>query len=186
MSDIQGLDELIRKYQALGRDAEPVLTRAVRRQAEVVRGAAVKLCPRNKGTGGGELVQSIHTMTKSEVGSIIGVVYSDAAHAPYVEFGTGPVGAANHSGASPNVPVTYKTEGWWYPLNGESNGKGEHKVPLKAGMHFTNKDGVEFLSTFGQAAQPFMYPALKQNEGKVMDGIASYFQSQLKKYGGSS
>lgn len=184
MSQIDGLDELIRKYQALGRDAVPVLTRAIRRQAEVVRGAAVKLAPGNKGTGGGALRQSIHTMTKQEDNSIIGIVYTDVNYAPYVEFGTGPVGAANHAGISPAAQPNYKSEGWWYPVNGKSNGEGKHKVPTKAGMHFTNKGGVEFVSTFGQAAQPFMYPALKQNEGRVMEGVASYFQSQLKKYGG--
>ena len=186
--NVKGLDELIRKYQALGRDAVPVLTRAVRRQAEVVRGAAVKLCPRNKGTAGGSLVQSIHTMTKAEDGAIIGEVYTNERHAVYVEFGTGPMGAASHEGVAP-IPVSYKTEGWWYPLYHEpDSSKSGHKVPERPGMHFTNKEGVEFVSTFGQAAQPFMYPALKQNEGRVMEGIADYFRSQLQKYcnGGAS
>ena len=179
MSQIDGLDELIRKYQALGRDAVPVLTRAIRRQAEVVRGAAVKLCPGDTGA----LRQSIHTMTKQEDNSIVGVVYTNEKYAAYVEFGTGPVGATNNAGISPSVHPTYKSEGWWYPVDGEAKaGEGERKVPSKAGMRFTNKDGVEFVSTFGQAAQPYMYPALKQNEGKVMEGVASYFQSQLKKY----
>ena len=172
MSDIQGLNELIAKYKAMEKDLEPIVTTAVRRQAEVVRGAAVKLCPVNHG----ELRGSIHTMAKTEDEAIIGVVYTNKDYAPYVEFGTGPVGAANHGGVSPEIQMTYKTEGWWFPVSNPRDAV-RYKWPTAVGVDWTI-----FAHTNGQAAQPFMYPAMKQNEGRVKKGIASYLRNQLQKY----
>ena len=178
MSDIQGMAELIAKFKAMGGDVDAVMTRAVRQQAEVVRGSAVKRCPVNHG----ELRDSTHTMVKPDDGAIVGEVYTNAGHAAYVEFGTGPIGAANHSGVSPNVQMSYHTDSWWFPVDDPTDAA-RYGWPT-----FTTKDGTILALTSGQAAQPFLYPAVMENRLKVIRGIQGYFGRELAKYcqGGSS
>ena len=92
----------------------------------------------------------------------MGCVYTNKAYAPYVEFGTGPVGEANHAGISPNVPVAYRQDGWvWQDEEG--------------GFH----------STEGQPAQPFMYPALKSMEKHVIKAIGNDLQAAMREVGGN-
>ena len=93
----------------------------------------------------------------------MGCVYTNKEYAAYVEFGTGPVGQANHAGISPAIPVAYRQDGWVW----------------------RDEDGG-FHATQGQQAQPFMYPALKSMEGRVVSGIAADLQAEIKKVGGSS
>ena len=172
MSEIQGLDELIRKFKAMGGDVDQVMTRGVRQQAEVVRGTAVKLCPSNHG----ELRNSIHTLTKPQDGAIIGEIYTNKDYAPYVEFGTGPIGAANHSGVSPNVQVNYRTNSWWFPVDDPADAE-RYGWPS-----FQTADGTILALTNGQAAQPFMYPAIKENRMRVINGLTGYLWREMGKY----
>lgn len=111
----------------------------------------------------GDLKKSIKTKELMEGDTIKGIVYSNSDHATYVEFGTGPEGASNHAGISPNVSVSYRTEPWWIP--GSEVGRG---APRK--YHWPMRklaDGEKIYWTDGQKAQPFMYPALKENEEKL-------------------
>ena len=175
---IDGLDELIRKFEAMGGNIESVMTRAVEQQAEVVRGSAIDLCPVNHG----ELRNSIRTFVIYDGDGVMGEVYTNAPHAVYVEFGTGPVGAENHTGISPNVSPTYRTEPWWFPVDDPADA-------LRYGWHTSEtKEGQLLAYTAGQPAQPFMYPAMKQNERRVINGIQSRFRRELEKYceGGGS
>lgn len=166
---VNGVESLMRKFNELG-TMEPVVKSAVRKQAEVVRGVAVKLCPvyspRGEpipGTSPGELRGSIHTKVEQDAEKTVGCVYTNKEYAAYVEFGTGPVGQANHAGISPAIPVAYQQDGWVW----------------------RDEDGG-FHATQGQQAQPFMYPALKSMEGRVVSGIAADLQAEIKKVGGSS
>lgn len=163
---VNGVESLMRKFNELG-TMEPVVKKAVRKQAEIVRGVAVRLCP--VGTGAipgespGELRGSIHTKVEQDGDATIGSVYTNKDYAAYVEFGTGPVGEANHAGISPNIPVAYRQEGWVF-------------MDADGGIHGTR----------GQQAQPFMYPALKSMEKHVVGGMAADLQAGIKKVGGGS
>jgi len=166
---VNNVESLMRKFNQLG-SMEPVVYKAVKKQAEVVRAVAVKLCPVYQpkgepipGVSSGELRGSIHTKVEQDAKSTIGSVYTNKNYAAYVEFGTGPVGQANHLGISPQVPVAYTQEGWVWP-------------DKEGGFHYTE----------GQPAQPFMYPALKSMEKRVVNGIAADLQAGIRKVGGST
>lgn len=166
---VNGVNDLMRKFNQLG-SMEPIVYKSVKRQSEVVRGVAVKLCqvyfPKGDpipGVSSGELRGSIKTMVQQDGDATIGVVYTNKEYAPYVEFGTGPVGQANHSGISPNVAVAYVQEGWVWP-------------DKEGGFHYTE----------GQPAQPFMYPALKTMEKRVIAAIKNDLQAGIREVGGST
>jgi hypothetical protein len=91
---------------------------------------------------------------KSTTERIEGRVFSNAPHSVFVEMGTGPVGASNHMGISPNVNPTYTTrKSWAFPIV---------------------IDGEEtFRTTSGQPARPFMYPAAqREHTARVIAGHA--------------
>lgn len=149
---VMGDKNLIRKVEQL---SQMQLDRIVRKQAEVVRAAAVYLVQVQTG----ELRGSIHTAVKHERNGTQGVVYTNKEYAPYVEFGTGPVGQANHDGISPEINVAYRQDGWVYR---------------------SKRDG-RFHYTYGQPARPFMYPALKNNEKNVVRGFLEDVEKEIQK-----
>lgn len=155
---VNGVQSLMRKFNELG-SMEPIVTKAVKKQAEIVRAVAVRLCPVDTG----ELRGSIYSKVEQDAGSTIGTVYTNKQYAAYVEFGTGPVGQANHAGISPEMAVSYTQEGWVWP-------------DTEGGFHYTE----------GQPAQPFMYPALKSMEKRVVAGLAADLQADIQKVGGST
>lgn len=163
---VNGVNSLMRKFNELG-TMEPIVAKAVKKQAEIVRGVAVKLCPVYMGdipgVSPGELRGSIYTKVEQDAKSTIGCIYTNKDYAPYVEFGTGPVGEANHDGVSPNVPLVYTQTPWVWP-------------DKEGGFHYTE----------GQPAQPFMYPALKTMEKHVVKGIAADLQVGIREVGGST
>ena len=172
---VNGVQSLMRKFDKLG-SMDPIVAKAVKKQAEVVRGVAVKLCPANHG----ELRGSIKTMVEQDAGATIGSVYTNSEHAAFVEFGTGPAGQESHNGISPNVNVVYTQEPWWFP--------GENVDPSDADRYHWPKseyEGKTFYYTNGQPAQPFMYPALKTMEKHVVAGLSADLQAGIKKVGGS-
>lgn len=172
---VNGVQGLMKQFNQLG-SMDPIVAKAVKKQAEVVRGVAVKLCPANHG----ELRGSISTMVQQEAGSTIGCVYTNKEYAMYVEFGTGPAGQANHAGISPNVPVTYRQDPWWFP--------GDEVNPSDADRYHwpkATKGDQTFYRTDGQPAQPFMYPALKSMEKAVTAGLKNDLAAGIKKVGGS-
>ena len=92
---VNGVQSLMRKFNQLG-SMEPIVYKSVKRQAEVVRGVAVKLCPVYypkgdpiPGVSSGELRNSIYTKVEQDADATIGCVYTNKEYAPYVEFGTG-------------------------------------------------------------------------------------------------
>ena len=162
---VNGVHSLMRKFNELG-SMEPVVYKSVKKQAEVVRGVAVKLCPVYAGpwrfVSKGALKGSIYGKVEQDADATIGCVYTNAPYAPFVEFGTGPVGQSSHAGISPNVPVAYTQEPWvWMDDEG--------------GFHTTE----------GQPAQPFMYPALKSMERYVTRAIGNDLQAAMREVGGN-
>ena len=149
---VTGDKELIRK---VGQLSQMQLDRIMRKQAEVVRAAAVYLVQVKTG----ELRGSIHTAVKHERNGTQGVVYTNKEYAPYVEFGTGPVGQVNHGGISPHVRVSYRQDPWVY----------------------YDKRNERFVYTKGQPAQPYMYPALKNNEKNIVRGFREDVEREIQK-----
>lgn len=144
-----GADKLFRQLDEIKNiDLKPIIENATAR----VRDEARKKAPVDTG----ELQNSIrYRVEEKEDGNYLGIIFSNAEHAPYIEFGTGPVGEANHKGISPEVNPMYSPTGWAY----------------------YDPDLQKFIGTRGQPARPFMYPALHDNRKK----IKKYIQFQIKK-----
>lgn len=170
---IQGLDKLMRKYGELSEQvAGEVMERAVGASAKLVQGEAKLLCPVNHG----ELRRGVRTMVEQQDDKTIGVVYNNVSHAMFVEFGTGPVGEANHSGISPTVAPAYSQHGWGIPGDAvESSDVEKYHWPERT------YNGQSYYMTSGQPAQPFMYPALKNNEERVTRNISNYLAREIRK-----
>ncbi|MGN1146499.1 MAG: HK97-gp10 family putative phage morphogenesis protein [Acetatifactor sp.] len=108
----------------------------------------------------GDLRKSIQHMTQKAESGISSVVYTNSDHAVYVEFGTGPVGAANHVGISPNAAPMYSTKKW------------RGMIPF---LKTDTDAGIRYIA--GQRAQPYLYPALKDNE----EQLSAYMKSEISK-----
>lgn len=155
MNGLEGADELIAKLNTISNEMKTeILEKAVGQGTQIVRREAVLLCPVDTG----ELRQSIKTSVEAAGDEVNGITYTNKEYAAYVEFGTGPKGEESHSGISPDITPSYTQQGWSYK----------------------NDDG-EWIYTNGQAAQPFMYPALKNNEKKVKNMIKNIVSEELGK-----
>lgn len=169
---VKGAEKLMRQFNHLG-NINPIVEKAVRKETIRVQRNAVLLCPVNHG----ELRQTIKTKVQATGGMVIGTVYTNKKYAAYVEFGTGPVGEANHNGISPEVNPVYVQNGWWFP--------GDKVTPQDADKYhwprMTTKDGKTLYFTQGQPAQPFMYPALKGIEDIVCMNLKATLVAEIKK-----
>lgn len=169
---IEGEDRLARKFRTLESDYQGVY-RGMKKATEIVRGAAVLRCPVNHG----ELRGSLHGRVVVMGDKIRGIVGTNKDYGPYVEFGTGPVGAARHSGVSPNVPVTYRLDSWWFPADAvDPRDADRYKWPS-----YTTKEGKTFYLTKGQPAQPFLYPAMKAKETEAVRAIKREVSTEFRK-----
>ena len=91
----------------------------------------------------------LRSMIFSSVSKGIGRVGCYTKYATYVEYGTGPMGAASPKDLPPGMNITYK-DGPWF-------------------VKFVTKDGELVAGyTYGQAAQPFMYPAYRKNKSDII------------------
>jgi len=127
---------------------------------EYVWGQAKMLAPAPTGT----LRNSIFMDYGSTTDGVKAEIYTNLQYAPFVEFGTGPKGAMNHAGTSPDVAVTYTLEPWWIHESMVDPG-----VPELYHWFYVDTEDGRFYKIEGQAAQPFMYPALHDNIKTVMD-----------------
>ena len=167
MSDLIGADRLIAKCRKLaGKQlGEDIVLRAVHNAAKkVVQADARRLVP----VRDGELRTSIKTRAKMEGDKAVGEVYTNLKYAPYVEFGTGPKGQENHSGISPEVSVAYRSSPWYV-----------HEDQINVGPYHFSKRG-EFYKMYGQPAQPYLYPALKDNHDRVSSNISKYVSRKIR------
>lgn len=147
-NNIKGLDKLTKKLHALGGNVEETLFKSMQRQCELVKAEAKILCPVDTG----DLRQSISRKTKRAKGKVIGIVYTNSKYAAYVEFGTGQKGQRTNTNT--DVALSYKQDKWR-----------------------VNIPGVGVRWTDGQPAQPYLYPALKNNNARILENI----RNDLKK-----
>lgn len=162
--EIIGLESLIKKLDKMGGNTKQALQRAVQNTTLAAQNSAKKHCITGK-IAGGNLKQNI--FVKFEDDRLTGVVFNNVPYAQYIEFGTGPVGAADHAGISPHVAVSYADSPWVYPT-GETD---EYGNP-------------EFVKTSGQPARPFMYPAAKENESTFENSVRKEVTNAILKLGG--
>lgn len=159
---IEGMEAYLSKLSSLS-DIEDEVMRAVDACGEFVRDDARLRVPVDTG----DLRKSIdHTTEKKDGDEIISIVHTNSDHAVYVEFGTGPVGAANHTGVSPEVDVTYTMEKW------------RGRIP---GLVSETDAGIRYIA--GQPAQPYLYPALKDNEEQIRKKLSKDIGSILGRKG---
>lgn len=147
-AEIQGLDAMIKRFNGVGKG---VAEQAVRETTKKAQAQAKLLVPAG---GSGELRESIHTKF-SRNGSIFeGIVYTNKEYAPYVEFGTGPIGQENKPELPEGISISYRQDAWWIhesQIDGEEASRYHFfRIETPAGV---------FYRCGGQAAQPFMVPA---------------------------
>nr|DAV19450.1 MAG TPA: putative tail component [Caudoviricetes sp.] len=167
MSDLIGADSLIAKCRKLASKqvGDDIVRRAVLNACKNVVQAEAKLrAPANEG----ELRNSIRVRARIEGSRVIGEVFTNSDHGAYVELGTGPKGLANHSGISPEVSVSYRSTPWYV-----------HEDQINVGPYHFAKRG-EFYKMYGQPAQPYLYPALKDNQERVSSNISKYVSRKIK------
>lgn len=166
MSELLGADRLIAKCRKLyGAKATDITRQAVLHASKTIVQADAKLrAPSNEG----ELRNSIKARVKVEGDRVFGEVYTNLHYAPYVELGTGPKGLASHAGISPDVNVSYRSTPWFV-----------HEDQIDVGKYHFQKMG-EFYKMYGQPAQPFLYPALKDNHDRISRSISKYVSRKIR------
>ena len=169
---IHGSKELERKLEALEGIADQHMERLVRNQIKRIQAEAKRLCP----VEGEELRDSIRTMVERDGDVIVGAAYTNKAYAGYVEMGTGPKGEANHSGISPVVNPSYSQNPWWIHESQIDKGLAE-----RYHWFYIETENGRFYQCTGQPAQPFMYPALKNNEDRVVTNMENALKRELRK-----
>ena len=152
---IKGVDRLIQRFNNI---ANMELRDVVREATKLVHGQAKELAPVNKNGGGGNLAGSIKMEVKSTAKTIQGRVYTNVEYAPYVEFGTGIKGNGTYPYKVEGLNLEYRDKGWAY----------------------FDEDKGEWIYTKGQVAQPYMYPALKDNEKTIKRMFKNAVKTKLK------
>lgn len=139
---VVGLDSLLKKLNKLGGNVDELLVQSIGKQTKLVQGDAKDLCPVDTG----DLRGSIKMKVKATKRKIVGIVYTNSDHAAYVEFGTGRVGERTNKNTKVNV--SYKQDKW-----------------------LANIPDIGPRWVEGQPAQPYLYPALKNNEERIIENI---------------
>lgn len=125
---------------------------------KLVHGQAKALAPVDKG----QLAGSIHMQVKATDNAVEGRVYTNVEYAAYVEFGTGIKGNGTYPYQVEGLSLEYRDKGWAY----------------------FDEDKGEWIYTKGQEAQPYMYPALKENEKTIKrmfkDGVHTKLKQNCK------
>lgn len=150
---VQNVDKLLKKLKRMDMDVNDTLMPIMARQAKFVQGTAKDLCPVDLG----QLRNSIRTTTRKSKYKVTALVHTNTEYAAYVEFGTGKVGETTPVANKYPDPLSYKQTKW------------RARIP-----------DVGWRYVAGQSAQPFLYPALKNNESKVRDNIANDLKQVIR------
>ena len=163
----EGLDELEMKLNQL---ADIDLKKAVSDAVQTVRSAAMSVH-----VDTGELQQSIHADVEETGDTVTGTCWTNKPYAPCLEFGTGPKGQENHAGISPEITPAYTQNPWWIHES-QVNRRVAEKYHW---FYLDTPDGRFYLCT-GQPAYPFMYPALKDSQDQILEGMKADFSAAIK------
>ncbi len=156
------LNQLLKKFDDL-QDID--LEVAVGKGIKLVQGKAKEGCPSDHG----ELRGSIFIDVEHTQGMVRGTCFTNKEYAAYVEFGTGPRGQENHANISPNANPVYHQGPWWI----HESQIGRETAEKYRWFYIDTPEG-RFYQCSGQAAHPFMYPALKNSEDDVLKAVAEH------------
>ena len=148
---IKGVDRLTQRFNNI---ANMELRSEMNKATQLVHGQAKALAPADTGL----LRESIHMSVKDTGKELQGRVYTNVEYAPYVEFGTGIKGNGTYPYEVEGLNLEYKNKAWVY----------------------YDEDNDTFVYTKGQKAQPYMYPALKENEKTIKAIFKQGVQTKLK------
>ena len=146
---IKNVDRLVARLNNI---SKVELQEKMAKAVAMVHGQAKLLAPVNTGN----LASSIHQEVRENNDTLEGRVFTNVQYAPYVEFGTGSTGNGTYPYDVKGLTLTYRNSSWVYTPDGET-----------------------FFRTSGQVAQPFMYPALKQNEKYIQEMFKSAVKNHL-------
>ncbi|OZV10789.1 hypothetical protein CIW83_18400 [Tissierella sp. P1] len=172
---LEGFESLIKKLNRIA-DPKEALKKGVSLSTKKVQGDAKELAAVNEG----QLQNSIYENVEEKPTEIIGSVYTNVPQAVYTEFGTGPKGMAAPKDLPPEIAnqLHYRNDMWWIHESQIDSAIAEKYHFIK----FETAEGV-FYGTYGQEPQPFMYPALKQNQEIIKKHIADEIRLDIKKKG---
>lgn len=173
--EIKGIESLRSKLKQIPNVIQQASVQAMFEATETVRSAAENNAPVGAYTGSGELKGSIHADVEMEDGKVVGHVWSDKEQAFYTEFGTGPKGEASPKDLPEGIVPVYTQEPWFIPADLLAPGVAEAYHLRKITI-----DGVDFYLCYGQAAQPWLYPAVKDNKDKIPELLAKYLEEGLR------
>lgn len=148
---IKNVDRLVARFNKI---ASMDLKEKVVQATTLVHGQAKNLAPVDTGN----LAGSIRMEVKMADKNIQGRVFTNLEYAPFVEFGTGSNGSGTYPYKVKDLSLTYRDTPWVYSPDG----------------------GETFYYTNGQPAQPYMYPALKENEKYIKELLKSGVKEKLK------
>ncbi|GIP57910.1 HK97-gp10 family putative phage morphogenesis protein [Paenibacillus woosongensis] len=176
----KNMDRLLRKINKLDGDVKKELRTGVGQATKLVQGDAKD----NAAVNEGQLQNQIYEEVKDiDADTVQGRVYTNVGHAPYVEFGTGPVGEANNADLPPELrdKISYRQDGWWIHESQIDAATAEKYHFFKIGT----SDG-DFYYTRGMVPQPFMYPAAQGRKEDVPKVIASHLRKAAHRLGGGN
>ena len=165
--EFKGLDKIIAKLDKM-QDTSTIVS-AMQDACKLVEGAATDKAPKDTGA----LRRSITNRVEVIGNEVSGIVFTPLEYAPYIEYGTG-MYAENGNG----------TSGYWvyvgdkdYDPNRKKSGKRYTLQEAKQIVAIMRSKGLKAYYTNGMHPQPFMRPALKENEQnvkkKLKEGIMS-------------
>ncbi len=149
MATFKNLDKALLKLSKL---EDVKIEKALGKSAKVVQAQVKALAPY------GSIKPTIKTRTKIKGVGVEASIYTNLEYAPYVEFGTGSVGAGTYKYPA-KIPLSYRGEPWVY----------------------FNEKYDTFLKTNGMEAKPFMYPGLKMSEAKAKRLFKAEIKGQIAK-----
>lgn len=164
---ILGTNNLNKRFDELSKLS---LKSGISKGITLVQETAKEDCP----TFDGELRSKIMAEVVEDGDMVYGICWPAVEHGAYVELGTGPKGQANHEGISPDIAVAYTQSPWWIHESQIDREVAEH-------YHFFYIDTPQgrFYQCTGQPAQPYLYPALKNNEDAITKIVAEEVKKQL-------
>lgn len=170
-AEVKGIDSLLIKLDAV---KNIQLRKTVKEATTIVHSQAKLLAP----TGdSGNLAGSIKMDYTETPIKVQGRVYTNLEYAPYVEFGTGIKGNGTYPHKIKGVSLTYSSSPWFIPAS-EISEKTAEKYHFKK---IYGKDGSEYYLSYGQPAQPFMYPAIKNTRKQIKRIATTGIRESLKK-----
>jgi len=170
---IRGADRLNRRLSGMeDAGSVEVTMRVVGEATKMVQGHAKLLCSSDTG----ELRRNIYTDVECRDGVVYGVCYTNKAYAVYVELGTGPRGEADHDGISPAINPVYAQSPWWI-----HESQIDKEAAEKYGWFYIDTPDGRFYQCSGQAAQPYLYPALKDHEGDATEMIRDGIREEIRR-----